>query len=100
MAKDIKDWNQQVKIAFDVTHDGRLIARMDNVWLPKTPWKVSTAKHLCNHFVDFLLVHSDNTVELVELKSDATRTSTWKLKLKLLQAALLREHPNIKYTIA
>lgn len=99
-ARDLKDWNQQVKVVFGVTHSGRLVAKTSNAWLPAPEQIVVFAHKITTHFVDFLLVHPDGSLELVELKSDATKTSTWRLKLALLEATLLHEHPEIRYTVA
>lgn len=80
--------------------DGRLIARSPNVYLPHRMEEFRPAQHITNYFVDFLIVHLDNTIELVEIKSFITMTEVWKLKRSLLEATLLREFPDtIKYTV-
>lgn len=98
-AKVLKDWNTQVKITFEVTVDGRLVAKCQSVYLPKPDPKDKAACRLCSYVIDFLLVHSDNSIELVEVKSAATKTRIWRLKQKMLEATLLRQHPGIKYSV-
>lgn len=49
--------------------------------------------HICDAIVDFRVVHSDGTIEYVEVKGYAT--DVWKLKRKLIAAV----HPDIKYTV-
>jgi hypothetical protein len=98
-AGQLRDWNQQVKVSFDVTTDGRLVAWSDNAYLPPKPSGVHFAKHLWRHWVDFLLVHADGSVEPAEVKSSATRTRTWEHNLAMLEATLLRENPKIIYRI-
>jgi hypothetical protein len=59
-----------------------------------------TAQHLWNYFMDFLVVHMDNTIELVEIRSHITMTSDWRKNRAMLEATLLREFPDtIKYTV-
>jgi hypothetical protein len=48
---------------------------------------------------DFLLVHPDGAIELVEVKSRPTMTPTYRLKYKLLELSLLKDHPDIRYRI-
>lgn len=99
-AGQLLDWNQQVKVSFEVLTDGRLVARTRNPYL-KSDHRLGehTAKKLWTHVVDFLLVHADGSVELVEVKSSATKTRTWKHNLAMLEATLLRENPKIKYRV-
>jgi hypothetical protein len=49
--------------------------------------------------VDFMVQYADGRKELVEVKSPATMTPLYKFKLKFLQATLLNDNPDIKYSI-
>jgi Protein of unknown function (DUF1064) len=56
-------------------------------------------KHLANYFCDFRLLLPDGTYELLEVKSPATVTPVYKLKVKILEAAWLPEHPDHVYNV-
>jgi hypothetical protein len=49
--------------------------------------------------VDFLVYYTDRRKELVEIKSTATQTPLFKFKLKVFQATVLQDHPEINYSI-
>ena len=72
--KDIKDWSSQIPFGLLVNE-----------------------KKICRYIVDFQIIHKDNSVELVECKGYATRD--WKIKKKLFEATVLKEHPKWIYTI-
>lgn len=93
----IKRWERQVKISFDVDEDGKLVARLlhSDAYFPSPKGKLH---HICNYYMDFLVVHMDDTVELVEVKG--METDVWKLKRTLVEATLVRAYPDeIKYTV-
>lgn len=73
-AKDIKSWERQYKVSLDVN-----------------------GKHICNYFVDFRILHNDDSYELVEIKG--METNEWKLKRRLLEAIYLPEHPDTIYSV-
>lgn len=73
-AKQIKDWDKQHKISFD-----------------------ANGKHICNYYVDFIVYHNDDSIELVECKG--METDVWKIKRRLLEALFLPEHPEYSYTV-
>lgn len=50
---------------------------------------------VCKHLVDFMVDWKDGRSEAVECKSPATKTPTWRLKLKLMND----NYPNIPYQI-
>ena len=60
-AKDIKDFQEQVKIPL-----------------------VVNGYHICNYFIDFVIEHNDGTLEYCETKGYAT--DVWKLKWKIFEA--------------
>lgn len=62
-AKDIKSWTRQVKIDLKVN-----------------------GQHICNYYVDFKVIHNDNSVEYVEVKGFAT--PEWQLKWRLFEALI------------
>lgn len=62
-AGDIKDWERQRKISLDVN-----------------------GFHICNYFIDFVIIHNDGSEEYVEVKGFPT--DTWRLKWKLTEALL------------
>jgi len=67
-------------------------------WCPQ--WKISidvNGEHICNHFIDFKIIHNDDSIELREVKGRAT--AVWRLKLKLLKATYLKDNPQVKYTV-
>ena len=74
LAKDILCWERQIPIGIIVN-----------------------GMHVCNMVVDFLITHNDDSKEFVEVKGYAT--PIFKLKLKLLEATFLREHPEFRYTV-
>ena len=43
-------------------------------------------KHICDYYVDFLVIHLDGSREFIEHKSTGTITSAWRIKYKLLEA--------------
>lgn len=59
--KEIKDFQEQVKIPLEVN-----------------------GFHICNYYIDFVIEHNDGTVEYLETKGYAT--DVWKLKWKLFEA--------------
>ena len=67
-AKDIRSWDRQVKISLDVNET-----------------------HICNYFIDFLIIHNNGKLEYVEIKG--VETPAWKLKWKLFLAIFVKEHP-------
>jgi len=46
---------------------------------------------VCHYKPDFTVYHLDGTVEIIEIKSKATMTPTWRLKWKLLEDKLKKE---------
>lgn len=73
-AKDIKDWQKQVKVEIKIGD-----------------------MHICNYYVDFEIAHNDGSFELIEVKG--METQLWRLKRKLLEAVWLPEHPDHTYTV-
>lgn len=41
---------------------------------------------VCNYFADFWITHNDGTIEILDIKSKITETSTFRLKWKLLES--------------
>lgn len=54
-------------------------------------------KHICDYLVDFKVIHSDGSEELIEVKGMVTEI--WRLKWKLTEAIYLADHPGTKLTI-
>lgn len=73
-AKDINSWERQVKISLDVN-----------------------GEHICDYFIDFLIVNNNASIELIEIKG--AETAVWKLKFKLFLAIYKKKHPNILITV-
>ena len=73
-AKDIKDWERQVKCPLDVF-----------------------GRHVCNYFIDFKIYHNDGSIEMVEVKG--FQTEIWRLKWKLFEAIWNHDYPDIKLTV-
>lgn len=73
-AKDIKSWERQVKISLDVN-----------------------GKHICNYFIDFKVIHNDDSVEYVEVKG--FETDVWRLKWKLFEAIFNEIEPGAVLSI-
>lgn len=72
--KDIKEWDRQFKVSIDVN-----------------------GKHICNYYVDFRILHNDDSYELIEIKG--METTVWRLKRKLLEIIWLPEHLDHTYTV-
>lgn len=69
-AKDIKDWKRQVKVEFNIN-----------------------GIHICNYFVDFVIIHNDGNEEWVEVKGFMTNIGLFKTRMfKAL-------YPKRKFTI-
>ena len=73
-AKEIKSWERQVKLSLNVN-----------------------GKHICNYYIDFKIIHNDNSVELIEVKGFST--DVWRLKWKLCEALIDEIEPGAKLTI-
>lgn len=70
----ISDWEPQVRISLDANN-----------------------KHICNYIVDFRVTYPDGQIELVEVKGFATEV--WRLKVKIMEATYLMEHPEVEYLV-
>jgi hypothetical protein len=53
---------------------------------------------ICHYKPDFTIYHNDGTIEILEIKSKITMTSTWRIKWKLLEDKL-KGKENIKLTV-
>jgi hypothetical protein len=53
--------------------------------------------HICDYYIDFVVLHQDGRVEYVEVKG--FETDTWRLKWKLFEAQMQTEHPEALLTI-
>ena len=62
----------------------------------KLELKVNGIK-ICNYYIDFKVIHADDSVELIEVKG--MRTSTFNLKWKLTNVLLNEIEPNAKLTL-
>ena len=76
MAKDIKDWERQVKLDLKVN-----------------------GMHITNYYIDFIVHHNDGSKEYVEVKG--FETEVWRLKWKILEATFeeFREDPGDRLTV-
>ena len=54
-------------------------------------------KHITNYFIDFKVVLSDNTIELIEVKG--FETDVWRLKWRLTEALLDKIEPGAKLVL-
>ena len=72
--KDIKDWERQIKISLDIN-----------------------GKHICNYYVDFKIIHNDDSIEYVEVKGFVT--DLWNLKWKLFEALIDEIDPGAVLTV-
>ena len=68
--KEIKSYESQVKFSMDIN-----------------------GHHICNHYVDFLVVLPDGTKQVQEYKG--VRTGIWQIKRKLFEAL----YPDIEYVV-
>ena len=73
-AKDIKSWDRQKKLELYVY-----------------------GTKICNYYIDFEVIHNDDSVELIEIKG--FKTNVWLLKWKLVNAIWKKEHPKIKISV-
>lgn len=72
-AGDILKWERQIRVALEVN-----------------------GYHITNYYVDFLIYHTDMTLEYVEVKG--FETPEWKLKWKLFEATYSNK-PNTRLTV-
>lgn len=72
-AKDIENWERQVRIPLEVN-----------------------GYHITNYYIDFIVYYADGTIEYVECKGWAS--DVWKLKWKLFEA-IYSDKPNVKLTV-
>lgn len=72
-AGDIKKWDRQIKI--DLKAYG---------------------EHICNYYVDFVVINRDGSKEYIEVKG--FETEVWRLKWKIFEAQM-KNKKNIKLTI-
>jgi len=77
-AKDIKDWERQVRVSLDIEKKGERF-------------------HICDYIVDFKIHHNDGSIEWIEVKG--METGEWRLKRKLFEALILTERPDERYTV-
>lgn len=49
---------------------------------------------ICNYFADFVVLHNDSTLEIIDVKSKITATPVFKLKWKILEDNLKEEIKN------
>jgi len=54
-------------------------------------------KHITNYFIDFKVILSDNTIELIEVKG--FETDIWRLKWRLTEALLDEIEPRAKLVL-
>jgi len=73
-AKEIIKWDRQVKLDL----------RANDI-------------HICNYYVDFKAWLADGGIELIEVKG--FETAVWKLKVKIMEATYLKEHPEMIYKV-
>lgn len=65
-------------------------------WRRQVPIQITVNEiDICKLLVDFLVGYPDGTQQYREIKSEATKTPIYRLKLKLLRAT----HPDINYKI-
>lgn len=76
MAKDIKDWERQVKLDLKIN-----------------------GYHITNYYIDFVVHHNDGSKEYVEVKG--YETEVWKLKWRILEATFdeFKEQPDDRLTV-
>ncbi|MCK9370385.1 DUF1064 domain-containing protein [Candidatus Dojkabacteria bacterium] len=72
-AKKVKSWERQVKIPLEIN-----------------------GFHICNYYIDFIVYHTDGTIEYTEAKG--WPSPIWKLKWKMFEA-LYSEKPDVKLTV-
>ena len=77
----IKTWGRQFKISIDVVD------------------VFGKSKHICNYYCDFVVAENDGSFTLIEIKSKATETPVFRLKVKLLMALWMPNHPEFKYVV-
>lgn len=78
--------------------DLRVMAKDILGWIPQVPIRLDiNGTHICTYVMDFSVTHLDGRIELVEVKG--AETAIWRLKVKLLKALYLPEHPEMYYTV-
>ncbi len=84
--------------AFAQELDLRLRAHDISEWTPQFKIDLkANGKHICTMIPDFRVVYPDGQVELVEVKGYPTEV--WRLKVKILEATYLQDHPEVRYLV-
>jgi hypothetical protein len=78
-AKEIKSWDRQVRIPFNVC---LICAKLNTSVCPEHPKEKSL--HLATYICDFKAYHNDGTIEYIEAKG--METDVFRLKWKLMEA--------------
>lgn len=73
-AGEVKNWERQYKL--DLRANGQ---------------------HICNYYVDFRVELADGSIQLAEVKGYPT--PLWRLKVKIMEATYLHEHPEVEYLV-
>jgi dsDNA-binding SOS-regulon protein len=62
-------------------------------WQPQAKIELfgENKSHICNYFVDFIVVNKNGTTEYIEIKSPITATPLWKVKWKLLKDKFMED---------
>lgn len=82
LAGDIKSVERQVRISFDFIIGDTGIEFIATMGKPIFPKDMGVKiMHLFNYFVDFVVLHNDNTIEFIEVKGMMLEPGITKFKL-------------------
>jgi hypothetical protein len=73
-AKDILDWDKQIRVPLEVN-----------------------GYKICTYIVDFRIFHKDKSIEWVETKGFVTDVA--RIKMRMFEAIYLHNKPNERYTV-
>ena len=75
------DWKKKAGIIKEIIPQYKLDLRVNGV-------------HICNYYIDFKVINTDGTIELIEVKG--FETNEWLLKWKITEATLNELEPGAK----
>ena len=93
-----RSYHSKLEAGFAATLDALLQAKKIKEIIPQFKIELYVNKHkICNYYMDFKVIHNDDSVEFIEVKG--FETALWRLKWKLTQALLEEIEPNKKLTL-
>ena len=93
-----RSYHSKLEAQYAQEFDLRLKAGEIKEVIPQFKIDLTThGKHICNYYVDFKIIHNDDSIEYVEIKG--FETDVWRIKWKMCEAQMNEEEPDSKLTI-